>query len=62
MSWSLNWHVGFLPRDEAVRKMYVATIARDEVDRLVAQFQLEIEQLHDEIDEFNAMTRVVASV
>lgn len=54
--------VGFLTRDEAVRTVYVVTIARDEVDRLVANFQLEIEQLQDEIDEFNAITRITISV
>jgi hypothetical protein len=53
--------VGFLTRDEAVRSVYVVTIARDEVDRLVANFQLEIEQLQDEIDEFNATTRITIS-
>ncbi len=50
--------VGFLSRDEASRTIYVATIARDEVDRLVATYQAEIEQLQDEIDEFNATTRI----
>ncbi len=50
--------VGFLSRDEASRTIYVATIARDEVDRLVAAHQAEIEQLQDEIDEFNATTRI----
>lgn len=53
--------VGFLPRDEAIRTIFVVTIARDEVDRLVASFQLEIEKLQDEIDEFNATTRIVIS-
>jgi hypothetical protein len=50
--------VGFLTRDEAVRTLYLATITRDEVDRLVAAHQAEIEQLQDEIDEFNATTRI----
>ena len=50
--------VGFLSRDEAARTVYVATITRDEVDRLVAAYQAEIEQLQDEIDEFNAATRI----
>ncbi|MDO8540489.1 MAG: hypothetical protein Q7S40_08605 [Opitutaceae bacterium] len=50
--------VGFLSRDEAVRTVYIATIARDEVDRLVAAYQTEIEQLQDQIDEFNAITRI----
>ena len=50
--------VGFLSRDEATRTVYVATITRDEVDRLVAAYQVEIEQLQDEIDEFNATTRI----
>lgn len=50
--------VGFLSRDEAIRTIYVATITRDEVDRLVAAYQAEIEQLQDEIDEFNAITRI----
>jgi hypothetical protein len=54
--------VGFLTRDEAVRTVYVVTIARDEVDRLIASFQLEIELLQDEIDEFNATTRITISV
>ncbi len=52
--------VGFLSRDEATRTVYVATITRDEVDRLVAAYQAEIEQLQDEIDEFNATTRITA--
>jgi hypothetical protein len=53
--------VGFLSRDDAVRTVYVATIARDEVDRLVATYQAEIERLQDEIDEFNATTRITIS-
>lgn len=53
--------VGFMSRDDAVRTVYVATIARDEVDRLVAAYQAEIEQLQDEIDEFNATTRIMIS-
>lgn len=53
--------VGFLTRDEAVCTVFLVTIARDEVDRLVANFQLEIEQLQDEIDEFNATTRIIIS-
>ena len=53
--------VGFLSRDEASRTVYVATITRDEVDRLVATYQAEIEQLQDEIDEFNATTRITLS-
>lgn len=53
--------VGFLSRDEASRTIYVATITRDEVDRLVATYQAEIEQLQDEIDEFNAATRITLS-
>ena len=52
---------GFMSRDDAVRTVYVATIARDEVDRLVATYQAEIEQLQDEIDEFNAITRITLS-
>ena len=51
--------VGFLSRDEASRAIYVAEIKRDEVDRHVAAYQAEIEQLQDEIDEFNASTRIV---
>lgn len=54
--------VGFLSRDEAVRTVYIATIARDEVDRLVAAYQTEIEQLQDQIDEFNAITRITIAV
>ncbi|MBI4622808.1 MAG: hypothetical protein HY736_06230 [Verrucomicrobia bacterium] len=53
--------VGFLSRDEASRTVYVAAITRDEVDRLVATYQAEIEQLQDEIDEFNATTRITLS-
>jgi hypothetical protein len=53
--------VGFMSRDDAVRTVYVANIARDEVDRLVATYQAEIEQLQDEIDEFNATTRITIS-
>ena len=53
--------VGFLSRDEASRTTYVATITRDEVDRLVATYQSEIEQLQDVIDEFNATTRITLS-
>jgi uncharacterized small protein (DUF1192 family) len=36
----------------------VAVITRDEVDRQVAEWQTEIERLQDEIDEFNATTRI----
>lgn len=50
--------VGFLSRDEAVRTVFVATITRDEVDRLTVAYQTEIERLQDEIDEFNATTRI----
>lgn len=54
--------VGFLSRDEAARTVYVATITRDEVDRLVVSYQGEIERLQDEIDEFNATTRIAVAV
>jgi hypothetical protein len=50
--------VGFMSRDDAVRTVYIATITRDEVDRLVVAYQVEIERLQDEIDEFNATTRI----
>lgn len=50
--------VGFLSRDEAIRTVFVATITRDEVDRLTVAYQTEIERLQDEIDEFNAATRI----
>jgi len=53
--------VGFLSRDEAARAVYVAEIKRDEIDRNVAAYQAEIEQLQDEIDEFNAATRITVS-
>jgi hypothetical protein len=53
--------VGFLSRDEATRVIYVADIKRDEIDRNVVAYQLEIEQLQDEIDEFNAATRIVVA-
>jgi hypothetical protein len=55
-------HVGFLSRDEATRTVYVATITRDEVDRLTVAYQAEIERLQDEIDEFNAVTRIPLAV
>jgi len=51
--------VGFLSRDEATRTVYVAVITRDEVDRLTVTYQTEIERLQDEIDEFNATTRIL---
>jgi hypothetical protein len=51
--------VGFLSRDEAARVVFVAAITKDEVDRYVAGHQAEIERLQDEIDQFNAATRVV---
>lgn len=50
--------VGFLSRDEAARTRYVAEITRDEVDRYVSALQVEIDRLQDEIDEFNAQTRI----
>lgn len=53
--------VGFLSRDEAIRTVFVAVITRDEVDRLTVAFQNEIERLQDEIDEFNAITRIPLS-
>jgi hypothetical protein len=53
--------VGFMSRDDAVRTVFVATITRDEVDRLTVAFQAEIERLQDEIDEFNATTRIPLS-
>lgn len=53
--------VGFLSRDDAVRTVFVATITRDEVDRLTVAYQTEIERLQDEIDEFNATTRIPLS-
>ena len=54
--------VGFLSRDEAARTVFVATITRDEVDRLTVAYQTEIERLQDEIDEFNATTRIPLAV
>jgi hypothetical protein len=53
--------VGFLSRDEAVRTVFVAVITREEVDRLTVAYQTEIERLQDEIDEFNATTRIPLS-
>jgi len=53
--------VGFLSRDEAARAIYVAEIKRDEIDHHVVAYQMEIEQLQDEIDEFNAITRIVVA-
>jgi hypothetical protein len=53
--------VGFLSRDEAIRTVFIAVITRDEVDRLTVAFQNEIERLQDEIDEFNAITRIPLS-
>jgi hypothetical protein len=53
--------VGFLSRDEASRTVYVAEIKRDEIDRNITAFQTEIERLQDEIDEFNAATRIVVA-
>jgi hypothetical protein len=50
--------VGFLSRDEAVRTVFIAVITREEVDRLTVAYQTEIERLQDEIDEFNATTRI----
>jgi len=50
--------VGFLSRDEASKTVFVAEIKRDEVDRLKREFQKEIETLQDQIDEFNAATRI----
>lgn len=54
--------VGFLSRDEATRAVYVAEIKRDEIDRNVVAYQREIERLQDEIDEFNATTRIVVAI
>lgn len=51
-------NVGFLSRENAVVTVYVAEINRTEVDRLAAAWQKEIESLQDEIDEFNATTRI----
>ena len=48
----------YLSRDEAVRTVFVATITREEVDRLTVAYQIEIDRLQDEIDEFNAITRI----
>lgn len=53
--------VGFLSRDEASRAVYVAVINREEVDRLVALHQKEIERLQDEIDDFNATIRIAVA-
>ena len=53
--------MGFLSRDETTRAVYVAAIKRDEIDRHVAAYQVEIERLQDEIDEFNAGTRIVVA-
>lgn len=53
--------VGFLSRDEAIRTVFVAVITRDEIDRLTVAYQTEIERLQDEIDEFNALTRISLS-
>lgn len=48
--------IGF--RGDTFRQTYIAVITRDEVDRLAAAYQTEIERLQDEIDEFNATTRI----
>jgi hypothetical protein len=53
--------VGFMSRDEAIRTVFVAVITRDEVDRLTVAYQTEIERLQDEIDDFNATTRILLS-
>jgi hypothetical protein len=53
--------VGFLSRDEATRVVFVAVITKDEVDRYVAAHETEIATLQDEIDEFNAATRIVTA-
>jgi len=53
--------VGFLSRDEATRTVFVAEIKRDEIDRNIAAYQKEIERLQDEIDEFNAATRIIVA-
>ena len=50
--------IGFLSRDEAAKTVFVAEIKQDEVDLLKREFQQEIETLQDEIDEFNAATRI----
>lgn len=52
--------VGFLSRDEAARVVHVAVINREEVDALVVAFQGEVDQLQDEIDDFNACVRIAA--
>lgn len=51
---------GFL-REEASKVLFVAEIKRDEIDRLKREFQREIEVLQDEIDEFNAATRITVA-
>jgi hypothetical protein len=53
--------VGFLSRDEASRTVYVAEIKRDEIDRNITAYQVEIERLQDEVDEFNAATRIIVA-
>ena len=53
--------LGFMARGEDPRVVYVAEIRRDEVDRHGVAYQREIEALQDEIDEFNAVTRIVAA-
>jgi hypothetical protein len=53
--------VGFLSRDEATRVVFVAEIKKDEVDRFIASHEAEIATLQDEIDEFNAATRIVTA-
>jgi len=53
--------VGFLSRDEASKVTFIAEIKRDEVDRLKREFQREIEGLQDEVDEFNAATRITVA-
>jgi hypothetical protein len=53
--------VGFLSRDEATRVVFFAVITKDQVDRHVAEHQAEIERLQDEIDQFNAATRIVVA-
>jgi hypothetical protein len=50
--------VGFLSRDEATKVVFAAVITKDEVDRHIAAHEAEIATLQDEIDEFNAATRV----
>lgn len=54
----LKGHLTWLEHVSTTRMMWVATIRKDEKDQMLAGLQTTINDIQDDLDEFNAITRV----